>query len=492
MNSVFESVMIANRGEIAVRIARTLQRMGIRSLLACHPIDRASPAARMVDAVIPLEADDPLSAYLDAAQIAQVASRAGAAAVHPGYGFLAENGAFADEVTKSGLTFIGPSPKVIGLMGDKVASRAFVAAHGGHISASVQEDEHSETFQTRALSLGFPLLIKASAGGGGKGMHIVRAPEGLKPAIERARNEAVRFFGDGRVYAERYVERPRHIEVQVLADRHGRCVHLFDRECSIQRRFQKLIEESPAPGLPSALREAMHSEAVAIASAADYEGAGTVEFLLAPDGSFSFLEMNTRLQVEHPVTELVTGIDLVEQQIRIAAGQPMSFDPARVESRGHAIESRVCAEVPEQGFRPETGTVLLLREPGGEGIRFDCGVAEGSVVGTAFDPMLAKLIAHGANREQAIERIHAALQRLVLLGVATNAAYLARVVDHPAFHQAALHTGFLAEQESDLAVPVDEGTLRVAIAAAALSHRGFVDAVRAVPPLHAAIGYWRN
>ncbi len=492
MTAPFASVLIANRGEIAVRIARTLRRMGIRTLLAAHPVDADSPAARAADLVVPLEGDDPLSAYLDGEQIARAAARAGADAVHPGYGFLAENADFALAVERAGLVFIGPSPRVIALMGDKVASRAFVAGQGGHLSASVVEEDDPDRFAERTLALGTPLLIKASAGGGGKGMHVVREAGRLPAAIERARSEATRFFGDGRLYAERYVERPRHIEVQVLADRHGRCLHLFERECSIQRRFQKLVEESPAPALPAALRDALHREAVAIAAAAGYEGAGTVEFIVAPDGSFSFLEMNTRLQVEHPVTELVTGIDLVEQQVRIAAGQPLPFAQEQVATRGHAIECRVCAEVPEQGFRPATGVVQLLREPAGEGIRVDSGVDEGSVVSASFDPLLAKLVAHGRDREQAIARMRRALGETVLLGVSCNAAYLARVVDHPAFHKGALHTGLLAEHEAELLPGEEEATARAAAAAAALFHGPFLEAIRAVPRLHAAIGRWRN
>jgi propionyl-CoA carboxylase alpha chain/3-methylcrotonyl-CoA carboxylase alpha subunit/acetyl-CoA/propionyl-CoA carboxylase biotin carboxyl carrier protein len=492
MSPPFASVLIANRGEIAVRIARTLRRMGIRSVLACHPVDASSPAARAVDDVAMLEGGDPLASYLDGKQIVERALQSGAQAVHPGYGFLAENAAFAASVTSAGLSFIGPPADAIALMGDKVASRAFAAAQGCSISASAVEDDAPDAFADRALALGLPLLIKASAGGGGKGMQIVRDAAQLRPAIERARSEATRFFADGRLYAERYLDRPRHIEVQVLADAHGRCIHLYERECSIQRRFQKLIEETPAPNLSPALREALCREAVIIASAAGYRGAGTVEFILAPDGSYSFLEMNTRLQVEHPVTELVTGIDLVEQQVRIAAGEPLPFPREGVTSRGHALECRICAEVPEQGFVPATGMVRLLREPTGEGIRFDAGIAEGSVVRPIFDPMLAKLIAHGSDREQAIARLQRALGELVLLGVACNADYLARVVGHPAFRAGELHTAFLSDHELALAPLDDEAGARAAVAAAALSHPCFLDAARAVPPLHRAIGRWRN
>ena len=489
---LFASVLIANRGEIAVRIARTLRRLGIRSVLACHRSDATSPAARVVDEATTLPGDDPIAAYLDVGAIVEAARRTGSQAVHPGYGFLSENAEFAEKLWAEGLVFIGPSPEVMRLMGDKIASRAFVAAEGYRVSTSVVEDPAPSTFAERARELGFPLLIKASAGGGGKGLQIVRAERALPDAIAFARSEARRYFGDGRLYAERFVERPRHIEVQVLADRHGACVHLFERECSIQRRFQKLVEECPAPGLDPELRRAIHREAVGIARAANYEGAGTVEFLLSADGEFWFLEMNTRLQVEHPVTELVTGLDLVEQQIRVAMGERLSFSQDEVVASGAAIECRICAEAPDQEFRPATGTLRIVREPSGDGIRFDSGVAEGVAVTASFDPMLAKLVAHGVERSAAIDRMRDALGRTILLGVTNNIDYLARVVDHAAFRNGSLHTGFLAVHAHELLQRADEPLERAAIAAAALSHRGFLDAVRAVPALHAAIGPWRN
>jgi len=486
----FEAVAIANRGEIALRIARTLRRLGIRSVLLAHPLDATSPAATAVDEVVPLEGE-PVAAYLDAAGIVEAAAKAGAQAIHPGYGFLAENATFAELVGEGGMSFVGPSPAVIRLMGDKIASRAFAAQHGFRISASAQEEDDPGSFAERAEAVGFPLLVKASAGGGGKGMHIVRGAEELEDAVLLARSEAERYFGDGRLYAERYVEEPRHIEVQVLADRHGTCLHLFERECSIQRRFQKLIEECPAPRLEPGVRDAMHREAVGIAAAAGYEGAGTVEFILGRDAAFSFLEMNTRLQVEHPVTEAVTGIDLVEQQLRVAAGEPLALSQDEVRIDGHAIECRICAEVPEEGYRPATGTLRLVREAAGPGVRLDSGVQQGSRVSAAFDPMLAKLIVHGPSRDETIVRLRAALAATVLLGVRTNTNFLGDVVDHPAFRAGALHTGFLEAHSAELAHD-DEASERLAVALAAATNRAFMDPVRAVPALHAAIGGWRN
>lgn len=486
------SVLIANRGEIAVRVAHTLRRMGIRSVLSCHAVDANEPAARAVDELRLLTGSDPIAAYLDREQIVKLARDAGCDAIHPGYGFLAENADFADAVAAAGLRFIGPPSAAIRLMGDKVASRAFAKEHGCHMSTSVVEADNPLTFETRMRELSMPLLVKASAGGGGKGIQIVRTPDELGSAIERCRSESERFFDDGRLYAEPYIERSRHIEVQILADKHGNCIHLLDRECSVQRRFQKLVEEAPAPNLPDAARESMRREAVALARAVGYEGVGTVEFIVDPSGQFFFLEMNTRLQVEHPVTECVTGIDLVEQQVRVAAGEVLSMAQESIAADGHSIEVRICAEAPEHDFAPATGAVRLLRVHEGAGIRFDTGIATGSEVTTSFDPMLAKLISHGVDRGEAIDRLVEAARETVLLGVATNTSYLARVVDHRAFRSAELHTGFVTEHASDLAREVDDELLRRVLVAAALSHRPLVDAANAVPAMHRSMGRWRN
>ncbi|MCA9505427.1 MAG: ATP-grasp domain-containing protein [Myxococcales bacterium] len=486
-------VLIANRGEIAVRVARTLERLGLASAALVHPADADGPAARAVDEVCPIEGGTPVAAHLDAEQIVEIARRIGADAIHPGYGFLAENAAFAERVEAAGIRFVGPGPEVIRLMGDKIASRRFVAEQGGPLTPSASEEDEPATFAERARKLGFPLLVKASAGGGGKGMQIVREADALAQAIELARSEARRSFGDERLYAERYVERPRHVEVQILADQHGHVLHLGERDCSIQRRFQKLVEETPAPGLAPALRERILDQAVSIARAAGYRNAGTVEFVLAPDGAFYFLEMNTRLQVEHPVTELVTGLDLVEQQLRIAAGEPLAFGQEDVRFDGHAIECRICAEDPEAEFRPAIGPLLRVQPASGEGVRNDLGIVEGQSVTAAFDPMLGKLIAHGGDRDEAIARLRGALRETVILGCTTNTAWLERVLGHPDFAAGRVQTGFVVEHAAALAAPAPDARMRaVVLAAAALSDRDFRERVDAVPEPFASIGDWRN
>ncbi len=486
-------VLIANRGEIALRVARTLRRLGIASAAIVHADDAGGVAARAVDEACPIEGVTPVAAHLDAEQIIGIAREVGADALHPGYGFLAENADFASAVEAAGVRWIGPSPAAIRLMGDKIESRRFVGAAGHPLTPSANEEDDPTTFSARAAQIGFPLLVKASAGGGGKGMQIVREASELAVAIDLARSEATRYFADGRIYAERYVERPRHIEVQILADAHGEVLHLGERDCSIQRRFQKLIEETPAPAMDDELRERIRRQAVEIARSANYRNAGTVEFVLAPDGAFYFLEMNTRLQVEHPVTEMVTGIDLVEQQIRIAAGEALTLSQDDIRFEGASIECRVCAEDPEEDFRPAIGEVLLLRPPSGPGIRFDGGIAEGQSITTAFDPMLAKVIVHAANREEAIVRARRALSETVILGCATNAAYLERILGHPDFAAGQVETGFIPNHASALASPLLETHERETIlAAAALSDRDFNERVAAVPEPHASMGAWQN
>jgi acetyl/propionyl-CoA carboxylase alpha subunit len=490
---MFTRVLVANRGEIACRVFRTLRALGIGSVAVYHHEDRNAPHVSLADEAIELTSAVPTAAYLDRAQIVEACRRSGAQALHPGYGFLSENADFAALVAESGLVFIGPEAETIRLMGDKIGSRNFAAEHGVPVAPSVLPQGDLDAFVAQAGAIGFPLLIKASAGGGGKGMKIVRSAAELAEQARLARSEAERYFGDGRIYAERLVERPRHIEVQVLGDGSGRVVHLHERECSIQRRYQKLIEEAPAANLAPALREAICAAAVRLASAARYRNAGTIEFVLAPDGAFYFLEMNTRLQVEHPVTEAVLGIDLVAEQIRIAAGQGLSFDQADLVPRGHAIECRICAEEPERDFRPATGRIGRLRVPKGDGIRFESGIREGQAVTPSFDSMLAKLIAHGPSREAAATRLAEALDALVILGVKVNADYLARVLRHPAFHNGPLHTGFLAEYTAELAPPPLPAELEAALlAAAALDDTAFRRSAFAVPEPYASIGAWRN
>ena len=490
----FTKVLIANRGEIAVRVAGTLRKLGITSAAVVHPLDAGSPAARAVDEACVIDGDTPVSAHLDAKQIIEIARRIGADALHPGYGFLAENADFAEAVTNAGICWIGPTPEAVRLMGDKIESRHFVGGLGLPLTPSANQEDDPETFAERAATeIGFPLLIKASAGGGGKGMQIVRTKKDLADAVALASSEAERYFADGRIFAERYVEQPRHVEVQILADHHGHVLHLGERDCSIQRRFQKLIEESPAPALDANLRDQICSQAVEIARAAEYQNAGTVEFVLAPDGEFYFLEMNTRLQVEHPVTEMVTGIDLVEQQIRIAAGEELSFSQEEVHFSGAAIECRICAEDPDQSFLPAVGKLLLVRPAEGPGVRFDGGIAKGQTISTAFDPMLAKLIVHGRDRDEAINRAREALRETVILGCTTNAAFLSRVLSHPDFKKGRVETGFIPAHEAELASPELSPEERGAVlAASALSNRDFLERVRAVPEPYASMGAWRN
>lgn len=486
----FTSVLVANRGEIAVRILRTVQALGMEGMVVYHAADAGSPAVRMADRAIEISGATPVAAYLDAAQIVAKASAAGAQAIHPGYGFLSENAEFAKAVAEAGMVFVGPTPEAIELMGDKVRARNFVEARGFPVAPSAIEDDDPDSFDDRARAVGAPLLIKPSAGGGGKGMRIVRDLALLDEEIERGRSEGLRYFGDGRLYAERYVERPRHIEVQVLGDAHGNVVHLFERECSIQRRFQKVVEESPSPGLTPEERARICDVAAGIARAANYRNAGTVEFIYGA-GEFYFLEMNTRLQVEHPVTEEVTGIDLVAEQLRIAKGEALGYGQDEICVRGHAIEVRLYAEDSARDFSPTTGPILAYRPP--QGIRVDSGVAEGGAVTANFDPMLAKVIVHGDSREQAIERAKQALADFVLLGCKTNAGFLQRLLADPDFAAGDMHTGSIAEkpwlaQEPEL----DEQRMIELLGAAALLLVPVRTAADAVSPQHAAMGAWRN
>ncbi|MCC4113945.1 biotin carboxylase [Aromatoleum toluclasticum] len=489
----FRSVLVANRGEIAARILRGIKACGLKGVVVYHAADRESPAVALADRAIEITGPTPVAAYLDMSQVLAAAHTAGAGAIHPGYGFLSESAEFARAVEAAGLVFIGPTAEQIELMGDKVRARAFVERGGFPVAPSAIEDDDPATFVQRARAVGAPLLIKPAAGGGGKGMRIVRDLTRLEEEIERARSEGQRYFGDGRLYAERYVENPRHIEVQVLGDAHGNVVHLFERECSVQRRFQKVVEESPSPALDGAQRREICAVAAGIARAAHYRNAGTVEFIYGTSGEFYFLEMNTRLQVEHPVTEEISGIDLVREQLRIAAGEALGYTQEAVTTRGHAIEFRIYAEDAARGFTPTTGPVLGLHHPFGEGVRIDSGINPGQEVTAAFDPMLAKLIVHAPTRNEAIERADQALRDYVLLGCQTNAAFLRRLIRHPAFVAGDVHTGFLDANPQLAAEPAAATDTRTRLlAAASLLTRPMRDVADAVPDLHAAIGGWRN
>jgi acetyl-CoA/propionyl-CoA carboxylase, biotin carboxylase, biotin carboxyl carrier protein len=458
---VIEPILIANRGEIAVRIAATARRLGLATVAVFTPVDAD---ARHVDAAdVAVE----IGSYLNGDAIVEAARRAGARAVHPGYGFLSENAAFARAVAAAGLAWVGPPADAIELMGDKARAKALAREAGVPVVPGVEgEDVSLEEARAFADEHGYPLVIKAVAGGGGKGMRAVREARELEPALEAARREGKAAFGDSRVLVERYLERPRHIEMQVLADAHGAVVHLGERECSLQRRHQKVIEEAPSPAAGEALRARMGEAAVALARACGYEGAGTVEFIAPADASaFYFLEMNTRLQVEHPVTELVYGVDLVEHQLRVAAGEPLVLAQEDLVPRGHAVEARLYAEDPANGFLPAVGTVRRYVEP--PGVRMDSGIREGSVVGTDYDPMLAKVVAHAPDRPSALRRLSRALGELQLLGVTTNAAFSRALLERDDVRAGELDTGLLERVLAEPPPPPPEDLVPAAVLAAA-------------------------
>ncbi|MET8767586.1 acetyl/propionyl/methylcrotonyl-CoA carboxylase subunit alpha [Streptomyces sp. NPDC004658] len=449
---MFDTVLVANRGEIAVRVIRTLRSLGVRSVAVFSDADADARHVREADTAVRIGPAPAAESYLSVERLLQAAARTGAQAVHPGYGFLAENAAFARACEEAGLVFIGPPADAIALMGDKIRAKETVQAAGVPVVPGGRDPELAEA----ARALGAPVLLKPSAGGGGKGMRLVRDMTVLEEEIAAARREARASFGDDTLLVERWVDRPRHIEIQVLADGHGNVVHLGERECSLQRRHQKIIEEAPSVLLDERTRAAMGEAAVQAARSCGYRGAGTVEFIV-PGGDpsqYYFMEMNTRLQVEHPVTELVTGLDLVEWQLRVAAGEPLAFAQEDVRLTGHAVEARICAEDPARGFLPSGGTVLLLREPQGDGVRTDSGLTEGTEVGSLYDPMLSKVIAYGPDRETALRKLRSALAETVTLGVQTNAGFLRRLLAHPAVVAGELDTGLVERVVDDL-VPAD-------------------------------------
>ncbi|MFI9308467.1 ATP-binding protein [Streptomyces triculaminicus] len=459
---MFETVLVANRGEIAVRVIRTLRALGIRSVAVYSDADAGARHVREADTAVRIGPAAASESYLSIERLLDAAARTGAQAVHPGYGFLAENAAFARACAGAGLAFIGPPAEAIELMGDKIRAKETVRAAGVPVvPGSVGSGLSDERLVEAALEIGMPVLLKPSAGGGGKGMRLVRDEALLDEEIAAARREARGSFGDDTLLVERWVDRPRHIEIQVLADGHGNVIHLGERECSLQRRHQKIIEEAPSVLLDEPTRAAMGEAAVQAARSCGYTGAGTVEFIVPGDdpSSYYFMEMNTRLQVEHPVTELVTGLDLVEWQIRVASGEVLGPSQKDVTFSGHAIEARVCAETARVSgdrvdFLPSAGTVLALREPAGEGIRVDSGLAEGGDVGTSYDPMLAKVIAHGPDRATALRRLRAALAGTTVLGVDTNVGFLRRLLAHPDVVSGDLDTG-LVDRDAASLVPAD-------------------------------------
>ncbi|MYY02614.1 acetyl/propionyl-CoA carboxylase subunit alpha [Streptomyces sp. SID4913] len=453
--TMFDTVLVANRGEIAVRVIRTLRELGVRSVAVFSDADEGARHVREADTAVRIGPAPASESYLSADRLLEAARRTGARAVHPGYGFLAENAAFARACAEAGLVFIGPPADAISLMGDKIRAKETVAAAGvpvvpGSSGSGLSDGELADA----ADAIGMPVLLKPSAGGGGKGMRLVRDAALLADEIAAARREARASFGDDTLLVERWIDRPRHIEIQVLADAHGNVVHLGERECSLQRRHQKIIEEAPSVLLDEGTRAAMGEAAVQAARSCGYVGAGTVEFIVPGNdpSSYYFMEMNTRLQVEHPVTELVTGLDLVEWQLRVAAGERLPYGQDDITLTGHAVEARVCAEDPARGFLPSGGRVLALSEPQGGGVRTDSGLGEGGEVGSLYDPMLSKVIAYGPDRATALRRLRAALADTVVLGVPTNAGFLRRLLGHPAVVAGELDTG-LVEREVDALVP---------------------------------------
>ncbi|HET8723991.1 MAG TPA: acetyl/propionyl/methylcrotonyl-CoA carboxylase subunit alpha [Anaeromyxobacteraceae bacterium] len=449
---MFDTILVANRGEIACRVIRTAQRMGIRTVAVYSDADEGAMHVAMADEAYRIGPPPARESYLVAGAIVEAARRGGARAVHPGYGFLSENAGFAEACAAAGITFIGPPPSAIRAMGSKSAAKRIMEGAGVPLVPGYHgEDQSPDRLAREAERIGWPVLVKATAGGGGKGMRVVTGAAAFPDALAGARREALASFGDDRVLLERYLGRPRHVEVQVFADGHGNAVHLFERDCSIQRRHQKVLEEAPAPGLDPATREAMGRAAVAAARAIGYVGAGTVEFLLDEDGRFYFMEMNTRLQVEHPVTEMITGQDLVEWQIRVAAGERLPLLQGELAITGHAIEARVYAEDPARDFLPSIGVLAHLRPPRESAhVRVDTGVRQGDAVTIHYDPMVAKLVVWDTSRAAAVRRLRTALAEYQVVGVTTNLPFLGAVAAHPAYAAAELDTRFLDRHRADL------------------------------------------
>jgi 3-methylcrotonyl-CoA carboxylase alpha subunit len=445
------SILVPNRGEIAVRIARSCREMGIRSIWAFAESESGALPRRSFDEAVSLGEGDARATYLNVGAIIDAARRTGADAIHPGYGFLSERAELAAACADAGIIFVGPGADAIEAMGSKAGSRMLMERLGVPVVPGYHgEDQNDARFTAEAETIGYPVLVKASAGGGGKGMKIAWSRSDLPEALASARREAARAFGNDRLLLEKFIQHPRHVEFQIFGDAGGRVMHLFERDCSIQRRHQKVIEESPAPLFPDELRRTMGRSAVDAALGVNYRNAGTVEFILTAAGEYYFLEMNTRLQVEHPVTEMVLGVDLVRAQIEVASGSPLPWREGELTQRGHAIETRIYAENADEGFLPQTGTLRRFDIPRAPGVRVDSGVGEGSEVTVSWDPMLAKVIAHAETRELCIRRLASALEESAIFGVTTNTSYLKRVLRHPAFAAGEVSTHFITDHEADL------------------------------------------
>lgn len=471
-----EKILVANRGEIAVRIIRACHQLGIKAVAIYSQADRTAYHIRQADEAYFVGPAPSSESYLVGEKIIELALKAGCQAIHPGYGFLAENSQFAQQVEEAGLIFIGPSPEAIALLGDKVASRQLMKRKGIPIIPGIadEQDLSDEGLAASAEKLGFPVMIKAAGGGGGKGMRVVFNPQDFPSALESARREALSAFGNPTLYVEKFLSHPRHIEFQIFADHYGNRVHLFERECSVQRRHQKIVEESPSVVLDQSLRKEMGEAAIAVAEAAGYFSAGTVEFLVDEDRKFYFLEVNTRIQVEHPVTEMVVGVDLVVEQIRVAQGEKLSWRQNDLFQHGHGIEARIYAEDPLNQFLPSAGPVLYFEPPSGPGIRVDYGIETGDEVPIYYDPIVAKVIAWGPDRHSALARLKRALENTVVLGFSTNLEFLKAVIDHPRFEVGIYDTTFLEEEFTHWKpplVPLDTFRLALAGAGVALTQR---------------------
>ncbi|MFZ6846175.1 acetyl/propionyl/methylcrotonyl-CoA carboxylase subunit alpha [Undibacterium sp. RuTC16W] len=478
---MFTKILIANRGEIACRVAATARRMGIKTVAVYSEADANAKHVAVCDEAVLIGPAPAKESYLRADKIIEVALATGAQAIHPGYGFLSENSEFADACAKVGIAFIGPPASAIEAMGSKSAAKSLMEKANVPLVPGYHGDNQDADFlQTEADRIGYPVLLKASAGGGGKGMRVIEKSSDFKDALASCKREAINSFGDDKVLAEKYLQRPRHIEIQVFADTHGNCVYLFERDCSVQRRHQKVLEEAPAPGMTAERRAAMGEAAVAAAKAVGYVGAGTVEFIANQDGSFYFMEMNTRLQVEHPVTEMITGTDLVEWQLRVAAGEPLPMLQSALRIHGHAIEARVYAENPEKGFLPSIGTLRHARTPaavhfelGGSAdpaaFRIDSGVREGDTISPFYDPMIAKMIVWGKDRTEALARMSQALSQYQIVGLSSNIAFLSRLIGSKAFSGADLDTGLIERNQDELfPMPVAASLTTLALASVSL------------------------
>ncbi|MBM4118044.1 acetyl-CoA carboxylase biotin carboxylase subunit [bacterium] len=464
-------VLVANRGEIAMRVMRTARKLGIATVAVYSEPDRQAPHVFFADQALPLGGTSSAETYLRIDKLVEAARRAGADAVHPGYGFLSENPAFAEALSEAGVVFVGPPASAMAAMGNKLRARALMLAAGVRVipgsEGAVSDPKEAARL---AKAIGFPVMLKAAAGGGGKGMRVVRSADQLAAALNATREEAGKAFADESVFVEKYIDRPRHIEIQVMADAHGHCIHLGERECSIQRRHQKVVEESPSPFVTPAMREAMGAMAVQAAQAVGYEGAGTVEFIADAERNFYFLEMNTRLQVEHPVTELITGLDLVGLQFQVAAGEPLPLTQAQVARRGWAMEFRIYAEDPERGFLPSTGKIQRLRAPAGPGVRHDSGIYEKYEVPVYYDPLLSKLVISGEDRADTIARARQAFQEFVIAGIKTNIPFHQWLLRQPRFAAGDFDTHFIDEHFRSEEINHDPRVPAVAVLAAVLAY----------------------